>query len=111
MAAQGIQVKTLASIENSLNAWLKPAIFGENWDNVGILVGSGKYAKEEKIIDNILLCNDLMPAVLDEAIEKKADLIIAYHPIIFSGMKTIGFETWKVCITDYCVDVLYLKKI
>lgn len=88
--------KSLEDVERSLNNWLKPQTLGESWDNIGLLVGSGKFEKNEKTISGIMLCNDLMPAVLDEAISKNADLIIAYHPPIFTGMKSISYGGWKV---------------
>jgi putative NIF3 family GTP cyclohydrolase 1 type 2 len=91
-------VKTLANVEEALNGWLKPKVFGESWDNIGLLVGSGRYSKEEKVITGIMVCNDLKPSVLEEAISKNANLVVAYHPPIFSGMKSIGYGSWKVKI-------------
>lgn len=105
------QRKSLERLELCLNNWLKPQLLGESWDNVGLLVGSGKYSKEEKMIRRILLCNDLLPAVLNEAIERKADLILAYHPPIFSGMKRIAYGDWKVrlIIFNYLISRLTLN--
>lgn len=40
-------------------------------------------------IEKIILTNDLTEKVLHEAVEKKSDLIISYHPPIFSGLKSI----------------------
>lgn len=87
---------TLESVERALNNWLRPQLLGESWDNIGLLVGSGKYEKNEKSISSIILCNDLMPRVLDEAISKNADMILAYHPPIFTGMKSVAYGNWKV---------------
>lgn len=48
------------------------------WDNVGLLVEpSGNF-----LIKRILVTNDLTGPVLDEAILRKVDLIISYHPPI-----------------------------
>ena len=68
-------------------------------DNVGVLLSPLK----EKVIDGklkILLCNDIVDSVLliglyqlqvvDEAIEMNAGAIIAYHPIIFHGIKRLN---------------------
>ncbi|ODN05429.1 NIF3-like protein 1 [Orchesella cincta] len=87
--------KSLETVELALNNWLKPQVLGEGWDNIGLLVGSGKFEKHEKIISGIMLCNDLRPAVLEEAISKNADMILAYHPPIFSGLKSISYKHWK----------------
>ena len=62
-----------------------PVSLQENYDNVGLLVGSRK-AK----ISAALLTLDCTEAVINEAIKKKCQLIIAHHPIIFSGLKRIN---------------------
>ncbi|MDA1027235.1 MAG: Nif3-like dinuclear metal center hexameric protein, partial [Planctomycetota bacterium] len=63
---------------------IAPVQLAEDWDNVGLLVGStGDLARR------VLLCIDLTEAVLDEAVRKKIDAIVAYHPPIFSPRKTI----------------------
>ena len=40
-------------------------------------------------VSGIVVCLDSIDAVLDEAIELNANLIVAHHPIIFSGLKRI----------------------
>lgn len=55
------------------------------WDNTGLLVDSNT-----PNCDNILLTIDLTKSVIDEAIKKKINLIIAYHPFIFKGIKQIN---------------------
>ena len=63
---------------------IAPVELAEDWDNVGLLVGSAGHR-----VRRILLCIDLTESVLDEAVRKKADAIVAYHPPIFSARKTI----------------------
>ncbi|CAG7722360.1 unnamed protein product [Allacma fusca] len=94
---------TLASVEQALNGWLKPKVFAESWDNVGLLMGSGRSTKEEKSITNILLCNDLTTKVVKEAISSKSDLVIAYHPPIFSPLKAVAYGSWKEEIVAKCL--------
>lgn len=65
---------------------LAPAEGAAEWDNTGLLVESGP----AKPIKKILLTLDLTPAVAAEAIKGKTDWIIAYHPPIFSGLKTLS---------------------
>ncbi len=65
---------------------LAPPEGAGEWDNTGLLVESG----EHKPIQKILLTLDLTPAVATEAIKLQADWIIAYHPPIFSGLKTLS---------------------
>lgn len=56
----------------------------EAWDNVGILAGSA-----DQQIEKALCALDLNAAVLEEAVERKAQLIITHHPILFSGRKNL----------------------
>lgn len=57
---------------------LAPTSLAQSWDNVGLLAGDS-----DAICRRILLCIDLTPPVLDEAVETRADLVVAYHPPIF----------------------------
>lgn len=61
-----------------------PISFQESWDNSGLLVGN----RSEKI-SSVLLTVDVTEAVIDEAINKKSNLIVAHHPIIFKGLKSL----------------------
>ncbi|MDD4847862.1 MAG: Nif3-like dinuclear metal center hexameric protein [Bacteroidales bacterium] len=61
-----------------------PRVYAEDWDNVGLLVGD-----PEKEVDQALIALDCSEAVIDEAIEKKAGIIITHHPLIFSAMKKL----------------------
>lgn len=63
---------------------IAPLALQESYDNCGLLVGD---ATEE--VSGILLTLDITEAILDEAIAKGCNLIIAHHPIIFSGIKKI----------------------
>ena len=64
----------LQSLEN-----IAPLTHAEAWDNVGLLLNPLRPRKVKKI----LLTIDLTEAVADEALAAKADLIVAYHPILF----------------------------
>jgi dinuclear metal center YbgI/SA1388 family protein len=63
---------------------IAPTSMAESWDNVGLLVGDPKQE-----IGQILLTIDYSPAVVQEGIARKCDLIIAYHPPIFAPLKRI----------------------
>ena len=64
-----------------------PALAAE-WDNSGLQVDAGK---EE--IKRILVALDITHAVIEEAKEKKVDLIITHHPLIFSPLHKVDNKT------------------
>jgi len=68
-----------ATIENLL-----PKALAQSWDNVGLLVGDPQ-AKARRLLVTI----DTTAAVAAEARRLKVDLIVAYHPIIWDGLKRI----------------------
>ena len=61
-----------------------PPDLQESYDNAGLIVGNF-----EAEVSSAIVTIDVTEAVIDEAIEKKAELIIAHHPIIFSGLKKL----------------------
>jgi dinuclear metal center YbgI/SA1388 family protein len=62
-----------------------PTIYQETYDNVGLIVGS-----HDRECTGILLAMDVTESIIAEAILKKANLIIAHHPVIFQGLKKIS---------------------
>ena len=54
------------------------------WDNAGLLAGSANAP-----VDTILVALELNPDVLNEAIEKRVQLIVTHHPILFRGRKNL----------------------
>ncbi|MBL4746736.1 MAG: Nif3-like dinuclear metal center hexameric protein [Flavobacteriaceae bacterium] len=63
---------------------LTPLNYAESFDNVGLLIGDSQ-AK----LTGVLITLDTLENIIDEAIEKKCNLIVSFHPIIFSGLKKI----------------------
>ena len=61
---------------------LAPLELAESWDNVGLLIDPGAVQKFEKAFFVI----DLTTETLAEALAEGCDLIVAYHPPIFSGL-------------------------
>lgn len=77
-----------------------PLSFAEKWDNVGLLVEPS----QETFVKKILLTNDLTENVLEEALELKVNLIVSYHPPIFSGLKRLTTQSWKERIIIRCLE-------
>ncbi len=68
---------------------LAPLGFQESYDNSGLIIGS-----PDSEISSALVTIDITEEVVEEAIEKKAGMIISHHPIIFSGLKKITGKTY-----------------
>jgi len=66
---------------------IAPLGLAADWDNVGLLVEPRPRA--DASVERIHLTIDLTEAVLEEAIERSTDLIVAYHPPIFAGLKRV----------------------
>lgn len=63
---------------------LAPPRLAADWDNVGFQVGD--VSAETK---KVLLCIDVTEAVLAEAVASKAQMIVAYHPVIFKPIRRV----------------------
>ncbi len=63
---------------------LAPLENAEDFDNVGLLVGNPKAQ-----VTGILVTLDTLENVVEEAITKKYNLIVSFHPILFKGLKKI----------------------
>lgn len=61
-----------------------PLVYQESYDNAGLLCGD-----EQMEINAALICLDSTEAVIDEAISTGCNLVIAHHPILFSGLKKL----------------------
>lgn len=73
----------LQEIISILESWAPPC-YQESYDNSGLLTGHTTMN-----ISKALICLDCTEEVVEEAIDEKAELIIAHHPIIFSGLKRL----------------------
>lgn len=66
-----------------------PPIYQESYDNAGVQVGDTGMN-----VTGILLTLDVTEAVITEAIERGCNMIIAHHPLIFSGLKRLSGRTY-----------------
>jgi dinuclear metal center YbgI/SA1388 family protein len=63
---------------------IAPSGLQESYDNAGLLVGDSSMEAKGAVI-----CLDSTEAIIDEAIEKGCNMVIAHHPIIFKGLKRL----------------------
>lgn len=77
---------------------IAPLAYQEDYDNCGLLVGD-----RQSSCTGVVVCLDVVETVVDEAISKGYNLIVAHHPVIFKGLK-------KITGADY-VERLLIKAI
>jgi dinuclear metal center YbgI/SA1388 family protein len=68
---------------------IAPEHFQESYDNSGLLVGN-----RATIITSVLISLDCTEAIVEEAIQLGANLIISHHPIVFRGLKKFTGSTY-----------------
>jgi len=61
-----------------------PLQYQESYDNAGLLFGHPGWE-----LSNVLLTLDATEEVIDEAIARNCNLVVAHHPIVFGGLKKI----------------------
>lgn len=65
-----------------------PSELAEEWDNTGLLIG-----QQSDPVSAIMTCLTLTPDVAEEAVSKKASLVVTHHPILFRAVKKLTDET------------------
>lgn len=75
-----IKVKDIYNCINNI----APFENAEDWDNVGLLIGNMEYN-----VNKVLVALDFNRAVLEQAVNEGANLIICHHPIIFKPLAKI----------------------
>ena len=63
---------------------IAPLELQEDYDNSGMITGEKNWK-----CSGVLVSLDCTEIIVDEAIEKSCNLIVAHHPIVFSGLKSI----------------------
>src|SRR5690606_24609786 len=79
----------LREIAHALEAWAPPGS-AQSYDNVGLQVGDAS-----RTVQAAVIALDLTPAVIDEAIRLKADLIVTHHPLLFRPLKQLTPASWQ----------------
>ena len=68
---------------------LAPLNYAEEFDNVGLLVGT-----YNTIVSGILVTLDTLEETVEEAIANNCNLIVSFHPIIFGGLKKLNGNSY-----------------
>ncbi|HEV7331674.1 MAG TPA: Nif3-like dinuclear metal center hexameric protein [Flavisolibacter sp.] len=61
----------------------------EDYDNAGLITGNKEWE-----CSGVLCTLDVTVAVLQEAIQNNCNLVVAHHPIVFKGLKSINGRTY-----------------
>jgi len=77
---------------------LAPLSYQEDYDNAGLITGSASWECK-----GVLISLDTTEAVIREAVLKNCNLVIAHHPIIFSGLKKIN---GKNCVEQAVITAI-----
>ncbi len=80
-----MKIKELSDFLESI----APVSLQESYDNCGLILGSG-----ETEISKALITLDCTEAIVQEAIDEGCNLIIAHHPIIFTGIKKLNGKNY-----------------
>jgi dinuclear metal center YbgI/SA1388 family protein len=78
---------TVSDVTAFLDRFAPPSLAAD-WDNTGLLLGDA--AAE---VRRILVCLTVTPAVAEETIAERAELIVTHHPILFRGTKRLSTAT------------------
>jgi len=63
---------------------IAPLDYQESYDNARLITGN-----PDTEVSGVLVSLDAIEPVIDEAIERSCNLVIAHHPIVFRGMKSL----------------------
>jgi len=64
---------------------IAPNSLQESWDNTGLVIGD-----DSAECTGVMLCVDVTPSIINQAVEQGCNLIISHHPLIFRGIKRIN---------------------
>lgn len=77
----------ISDIISTLEKYAHPAL-QEDYDNSGVQVGNIDIE-----CSGALLCVDVKPEIVEEAINRNCNLIISHHPLLFKGIKRLTGST------------------
>ncbi|KAK4613242.1 NIF3-like protein 1 [Fulvia fulva] len=79
------------AVVNAMRKLYPEALADKSFDNTGLML-EAPFDPLRRQMNSVLLTVDLTKAVADEAIERQDSIVIAYHPIIFRGLKSLTLQ-------------------
>ncbi|WP_018216505.1 Nif3-like dinuclear metal center hexameric protein [Salinispora vitiensis] len=80
---------TVAELVTELERRYPPA-WAQEWDRVGLVLGD-----PDAPVRRVLCVVDVVPETVAEAIDARADLIVAHHPLLLRGVSSVAPTTYK----------------
>ncbi|MFN7832578.1 MAG: Nif3-like dinuclear metal center hexameric protein [Bacteroidota bacterium] len=66
-----------------------PSHLQESYDNSGLIVGS-----PDDTVTGILFCLDSTEDIIEEAVRRNCNMVVAHHPIVFRGLKRFNGSSY-----------------
>lgn len=88
-APSGTTHATLAQVVGALDA-LYPPSTAQGWDAVGLVAGD-----PSALVRKVLFAVDPVSAVVDQALDWGADLLVTHHPLFLRGVSSVAATTFK----------------
>lgn len=82
----GVQLRDVTGL---MDRWYPPHL-ASDWDAVGLVCGD-----PDQEVRRVLLAVDPAPAVVDEALDLDADLVLTHHPLLLKGVHSVAADTPK----------------
>jgi len=76
------------AVVNSMRKLYPEVLADKSFDNTGLLL-EAPFNPSQRRANSVLLTIDLTKAVAEEAIANNHSIVVAYHPIIFRGLKSL----------------------
>ncbi|MBD5465955.1 MAG: Nif3-like dinuclear metal center hexameric protein [Lachnospiraceae bacterium] len=87
---------------------LSPLMYASEWDNVGLQTG-----RRDKEVRRIYIALDATDEVIEDAVKKRADMLLTHHPMIFkpvrkiTGEHFVGRRIIKLIQNDMCYYAMH----
>jgi len=81
-------IMTVSDITDYLET-IAPSHLQESYDNSGLITGQGDWQ-----VKGVLVSLDTTPAIIEEAVARGCNMVVAHHPIIFRGLKKINGKNY-----------------
>lgn len=88
---------TVADIISAMEE-ISPTYLAEDWDNVGLQIGSSAWP-----VRKVWIALDPLPAIIEEACREDVDLLVTHHPLFFKPIRTLDLGTAQGNIIKTCI--------